>query len=318
MIKLKFKFCFVILIIATFGILLPVNTYALQNENLGREITESEYENLIKLGLNEETIKNLDTETFEKYKDFEIGEQTITTKYFKDVPIRTLSIVNQYKYIPIEVTEEEYNTSKINPERAASHETTYKKITLTITRHPNSMNISRIVVADLTWKQLPANKSYDVFALYATSGMLEKPTAYQHKEELAPSGDACTLNTTKTWTTTYSSSHPDWNTTGVLSAYKGVGISMQLDTRRTPCVYDLGMVFGFDKGYNFQIITSATPIENNSVTIRASYQHAQGTVSLSASKNYQFSTSGYGGVILFNNSSTASIYDGMGGVSDTL
>lgn len=318
MIKSKSKICFAILIIVTFAILSPVNTHALQNENLGGKITDSEYENLRKLGLNEETIKNLDIETFEKYKDFEIGEQAITTKYFKDVPIRTLSIVDQYKYIPVEVTEEEYKNSEPNLERAASHETTYKKLTLTITRHPNSMNTSRIVVADLTWKQLPANKSYDVFALYTTSGVFEMPTAYQHKEELAPSGDTCSLNTTKTWTTTYSSYHPDWNTTGFLSVYKGAGISMQLDTRRTPCTYDLGVVLGFDKGYNFQMITSATPGENNSVTIRASYQHAQGTVSLSASKNYQFSTAGYGGVILFNNSSTASIYDRMGGVSDTL
>jgi len=307
----------ILFLVTIFSIVLPLNTLALQNENVGRELTKEEYENLKTLGLNDDTIRNLDVVTFEKYKDFIAEEQVTETKYFKDVPIRTFTRGNEYRYIPIEVTEEEYNNADIQT-RGSSHETTYKKLTITLSHHPSSYNTSRIVVTDLTWKKIPANKSYDVYALYATSGTIAIPTAYQNKYELAPSGDVCALNTNKTWTTTYSSSHANWNTVGTLSIYNGAGISMEFDSRLTPCTYDLGMMVGVEKGYNFQMITSATPVGNNPVTIRASYQHAQGSVSLSASKNYQFSTSGYGGVILFNNSSTASIYDQMGGVSATL
>lgn len=297
---------------------IPVNTHALYNENIGREINGTEYKNLRNIGLNDDTIAGLDFETFNKYKDFVVEEQISTTKYFKDIPILTFSMRDEYRYIPVEITEEEYNNANVQTTYASTHETTYKKLTITLSNHPSSYDNTRIVVSDLTWKQIPANKSYDVFALYATSGTIEMPTAYQNKYELAPSGDVCALNTNKTWTTTYLPSHANWNTVGILSVYTGAGISMEFDHSLTPCVYDLGMIIGVEKGYNFQMITSALPVDGNSVTIRASYQHAQGTVSLSESKNYQFSTSGYGGVILFNNSNTAEVYDKMGGVSASL
>lgn len=316
--KIKLKFNFVTALIITLLVLSPFHVKALENDNIGREISETEYENLTRLGLNEDTIKHLSKEKFEEYKDFEIGEQIVTTKYFKDIPIELFSNDGKQRYVSVEISEDEYNNSNVNLPKSVSHDTSYKKLTLTLSRHSVVTNNSRAVVADLTWKKLPSTKSYDVFALYVTSGAMAKPTAYQHKVETIPTGDACVLNSTYKWTTTYGSNHSDWNTNGVLNVYKGAGISMQLDTRRTTCVYDLGMVIGFDKSYNFQMITTATPTDSNTVTIRASYQHAQQTVSLSESKNYNFSTSGYGGVIAFNNSSTASKYDRMGGVSDTL
>ncbi len=49
-------------------------------------------------------------------------------------------------------------------------------------------------------------------------------------------------------------------------------------------------------------------------TIYASYQHATSNVTLAQSKKYTLSAAGYGNVLLFN-SSVASKYDGMGGVS---
>ena len=57
---------------------------------------------------------------------------------------------------------------------------------------------------------------------------------------------------------------------------------------------------------------------SNALTVRASYQHAQSSVTLNESKNYDFSTNGYGGVIRFRSSTVAEKYDQMGGVSVTL
>lgn len=48
-------------------------------------------------------------------------------------------------------------------------------------------------------------------------------------------------------------------------------------------------------------------------TVYASYQHATSSISLTNSKKYTISRSGYGGVFLFN-SSVSNYYDAMGGV----
>ena len=52
-------------------------------------------------------------------------------------------------------------------------------------------------------------------------------------------------------------------------------------------------------------------------TVYASYQHAVSNTSLSVSRDYTISSSGYGNVFLFGTAGR-SIYDGMNGVSITL
>lgn len=53
---------------------------------------------------------------------------------------------------------------------------------------------------------------------------------------------------------------------------------------------------------------------NKGGTVYGSYQHAKKSISLSNSKKYTISRSGYGGVFLFKNG-YSEYYDGMGGVS---
>lgn len=48
--------------------------------------------------------------------------------------------------------------------------------------------------------------------------------------------------------------------------------------------------------------------------IYATYQHAQGTVTLAQSQNYTLSYNGLGKVVLFNSSDISNIYDEMSGV----
>lgn len=83
----------------------------------------------------------------------------------------------------------------------------------------------------------------------------------------------------------------------------------------------------FNNGFGVSMLLpkyDSTPVANQTFrvnkggTVYANYQHAQSSVTLNESKNYNFSTSGYGGVIKFNNSSVAGKYDQMGGVSVTL
>lgn len=70
-----------------------------------------------------------------------------------------------------------------------------------------------------------------------------------------------------------------------------------------------------NSGNNISI--TQTYILNGSGKLYASYQHATENVSLSNSKNYSISISGYGNVFLFN-SSVRNKYDAMGGVSITI
>lgn len=74
-------------------------------------------------------------------------------------------------------------------------------------------------------------------------------------------------------------------------------------------------------GVSLKLPTSAEKINiaqifniSNSGTVYASYQHAVKSISLSNSKKYSISRTGYGGVILFQNS-IQPYYDGMGGVN---
>ncbi len=78
-----------------------------------------------------------------------------------------------------------------------------------------------------------------------------------------------------------------------------------------------GVHYGVITGYKFSILNRAIA-SSNALTVRASYQHAQSSVTLNESKNYDFSTNGYGGVIRFRSSTVAEKYDQMGGVSVTL
>lgn len=301
---------------------LPFKVFALENVNIGRELTEKEYTNLSKIGLDDDQIKNLDINTFNEYKDFEVGEQEIVEKYFKEYEAYTPHATKVKQYITEEITEEEYNNASEISTYATTHETSYKKLSITLSKSSNlnEPNI-RVAEATLTWKKVPATKSYDVFGFYATTGGLaNNPTAMQTMTELAPNSNAECAVSSKNHLTTYATYHTNWNKkqqTAQLYNY-GNGISMKLDTNVTNCTNDLGMFFGTITGYKFSILNRAYPVNGGStVTIRASYQHAQSSVTLNESLNYDFSTSGYGGAIKFN-SSVASKYDQMGGVSATL
>lgn len=231
-----------------------LNIYA--TSDLKHELSETEYNNLINLGFDDELINNLSDEEIQKYKNYTVEKQVREVKYFKEVK-SPFPLADGEDYTNIEVSEEEYNKSP-QLTRRTTVETTYKKLELTLTL-PTS-DTKRMVLASLKWKKVPATKSYDVFALYSTSGRMNIPTAHQYMTELAPSSiNNCLLGDKVTHTTDYLPSNSNWNTKSAGIAYYGAGISMQLDTNITPCWHDFGLVTGQVQGYRFTMMTTATP-----------------------------------------------------------
>ena len=305
--------------------LLSQNVFAISNVNIGRELTNEEYNALNSFGLKDYLIENMSEDDFNYYSVQLLKKQAIEVKYYKEIEAPAFPIQNGPRYINIEISEEEYNMANEDEFRGTVHETSYKRLEIILSQLSSSMNNEILVLTYLNWKKVPSTKSHDVFALYATNGkLLNNYSASQRMKELAPDEqDNCRLNNYIYHTTNYGSNNNGWNIVpynpiAPLLGSLGEGISMKLNTTVSQCLYDAGTVFGEIKGYEFSLISRAVAGDNGHATIRASYQHAQSSVSFNDSKVYTYSTSGYGGVINFTNPITASKYDQMGGVSATI
>jgi hypothetical protein len=81
-----------------------------------------------------------------------------TTTYYGDL----LQIDNKFvNSITTEITEEEYNNASNNLPKSATVETTYKKLTSTITKNGSYYRYK----AELTWKLIPSVRSYDIIGI---------------------------------------------------------------------------------------------------------------------------------------------------------
>ena len=87
--------------------------------------------------------------------------EAMTTKYIKTT---TITRGNDIISIDEEVTKEEYDNSEkeIQIRASGTSETTYKRMTATITTYNSSMMKYRNY---LYWKQIPSNRSYDINAM---------------------------------------------------------------------------------------------------------------------------------------------------------
>lgn len=191
------------------------------------------------------------------------------------------------------ITEEEYES--INPNARTScgslcWETTYKKLQLEAST--TDANGGFKMITRCTWKQLPNIKSYDVIAVRWQNGTSSfSTTDYYAIQTYQQDSQVISLE--------YNLGNVNYNT-----ASNGLGLSMNLaDDATGP--------------HTLTLVTFGTVSSLGSVSFYHTYQHAQSTVSLTNSQAYTFSSSGLGGVLLFNSSTIQSKYDGMTGLSFT-
>lgn len=167
----------------------------------------------------------------------------------------------------------------------ATHETTYKRITI-LDIYLES-NTHRITVYT-QWLVTPATKSFDVTAMridggYVVDGTQDgtqvywKDGAYGH--------------------VTYA-----WNGTNIRKTDNGFGISMNL----------VNGASYFETDISANVVTTSSD-----AVAYGTYQHAVTDVTLNQSQSYTISHNGLGGVVNFTNS-VYNLYDGMAGVSISL
>lgn len=300
----------------------------------GVEIPENQYNSLIEIGLTKEQIDSMPQETYDTYGDIEILDSVTEEKFFRETTFK-----NYKKDITIveEITEYDYdneveadissllqNIRENNRDYSvtSSHETSYKKLTGTMMKTSTVYPNKRSVIATLTWKRIPAVKSYDIFAARTTNGLisLNSYSGSMTSTQMVPSGATCTYSGTQNFTSSYSYSNSAWNVQNSGVAHSGVGFTSLLKDKSTYCIYDAGLVYSYVTGYNASLtFNGAADTTNGQLTAYISYQHATTSVSYnSVYQAYTFSNSGLGHVIYFSNNTLMSSYDGMGGITLTL
>ena len=133
------------------------------------------------------------------------------------------------------------------------------------------------ITVSLVWLNNPVTRSYEVFAIRLTSGVsINGSVNFRQYSDNNGNGIVSTNCSKKTFS-------------------NGVGVSFKLSVYNNLESY---ITFNY----------------TGSGTIYSSYQHAITGVTLTQSKKYTLSSSGYGGTTLFDNS-VSGYYDGMSGVN---
>lgn len=201
------------------------------------------------------------------------------TKYYKTITYLVSSLNNNLS-VTYEITEDEYNTANIDEPKASSTvETTYKRMTTSITKNGNYYRYKNV----LYWKNIPSTRSYDIIGIGHFSTVKVHGSTHFSQYYCLTSGSCYTTTT---------------NYPQIFSV--GAGTSFLLPTGN---LSTLKQTFYFDVEKN----TSLTLISQEAY---GDYSHATSSISLNNSKKYSV---GYGGIVLQN-----SIYNYYDSISETL
>ena len=301
-----------------------------------------EYNNLLSQGFTEEQIFNMDKEEFERNKNLKGELMAIDIKYvettytyrpndFATASINNIDDTTLISVVNREITEEEYNnipedmntlmmTNDTNPDIV---ETTYKKITTTITYLSNGRYRFR---NDLVWKIMPSNRSYDVFAIGTNSAVSEPVNGTEYAKTSYTVKDSCVLSSTS-----YSNTHSsNWKKLAT-----GYGVSFKIPSNSTK-TYTWNGLQGttypckdnptFPPLYGSKTATlDVTSLSSymyyevakvgSSTTLSAfgTYQHSVQSISLSVSLDFGISITGNVGGTLTMTADVSSKFDGMAG-----
>lgn len=270
----------------------------------GAQLTKEQYNYLLNY-FSADTLNTMSTDMIANLKKANKLKSTKTTKYIRmDTDIIDGKITAQED---TEVSKDEYDSSpSIKPIKDIgllysysgntgnpTHETTYKRISIEIVTGA-SVSVKYVTLTNV-WKQIPEYKSFDVLAVSPGSKTMQINTSTTLMSGYQK-WDGNIINYDKN-----SKNFKRGNGTGLW--YKGVSLSQDL-VDATKYSLENSMTVQFMNG-------------DLTFSARGCYQHAQGNISLSQSQNYTFSSSGMGGLLLFN-SSVAKYYDDTQGVQDTL
>ncbi len=278
-----------VLLTTFLGFICSLNVFAkniFYTNEVGVEMTELEYNKMVSI-FSERYVKTLSQEQFDKLKDGNIIDNNAV--YEKT------TYVNGQVYGVELITEEDYNKApdaKVSEAGVAPLdgdynyvETTYKRLGGTLI---DSGNSKFMIIGALSWKKIPYCRSYDVFAFRYNHFSY---TSFIGTQDYYVGDNYATIN--------YDTSSP-----GYKMASNGNGVSMNLVDGSNITGYELTIVsdlyvnsIGYSRAHAY-----------------VAYQHAQSDVTRDQSKSYTFDISGYGNVVLFNNSTVASKYDKMAGV----
>lgn len=254
---------------------------------VGVEMTELEYNKMLKI-YSDRYVSYMSQELFDSLKDCNIISNEVV--YHKSLYDRDGKLIDE-EYI----SEEEYNeapssnaSSAINPISSESDyvETSYKKLMGVVTEIASRRYA---MIGSLSWKKVPATRSYDVFAY-----------RFNHLSYKGFAGEQAYYKSGTFNRIAYDTSSP-----GYKYFDNGAGVSMNL-------------VDGSDvTGYELSVVTDLTANAPSNIVqghVYITYQHAQSNLSREDSKNYVLSAGGLGNVLLFNSSSIGKKYDAMGGL----
>lgn len=253
-----------------------VSAEAYYTNNYGVEMSEEEYNHMLEI-YSERRTGYITQEEFDSLKDSEIVSRDVT--YSKDI------YVNGEYFVTEEVSEEEYENldGSIQVYATGYVETSYKKLVATVS---NIGSYHQLICA-LSWKQIPAYRSYDVFAF-----------RLNHFNYSNFSGEQLYFIGSTAYRINYTTASE-----GYKSFSNGAGVSMNLKDGSNITGYEL--TIGARLTFNSYNYTQAHAY--------VSYQHAQANVSRAQSMNYTLDIAGYGNVVYFA-SGVAGYYDQMTGV----
>lgn len=248
------------------------------------QMTEAEYNKLASI-FSDLKIATISQEEFDKYVNANIVSQNAIYQ-------KTTSINGVITSVE-EVSKEEYENASSIPNTcgpqtrandSAFYETSYKRLNVTLFDGGSFFDL----ICDLSWKQVPLIRSYDVFAFLLSHFNYAAVSGVQFYETSAGIGQV----------------NYNMNSAGYKSFSNGAGMSMNL-------------VDGSNiTGYELTLTAELTINSYNYSTAHAwiSYQHAQTDVTRAQSMDYYLSIAGLGNVIQHNSTAIEDIYDGMSGV----
>ena len=284
----------------------------------------------------------MDEEEFERNKDVEGDVVAVDTKYIKTTYIykqpndslllRTNS-VNNFVLLGIYnevITEQEYNAADddnysiiVNDVNPSIVETTYKKLTTTITYLSNTKRYR--FKNDLVWKKMPSNRSYDNFGIAINNSVVEVVSGSEYFKTTYNREDKCLL-TNKLETIT----NAKW-----AKGATGYGLSFKLpnDTTKTYSWNDLaGNPYPCNDGDPFPgyIGNKTVPLNVTSISsymyfdvvkvgstsplsAYGSYQHSVKSISLDIAMSFEITIKGSVGGVFSMSPSIAENFDKMSG-----
>jgi hypothetical protein len=258
----------------------------------GVEMTEEEYNTIVNK-LSETRALTLTEEQFDFFLQGTVVDSN--TLYLETISNQNGILSERY------ITEEEYNLAPeeniavclpnivINGIKSNDYgyiETTYKRLNVSLTDYGNN-NFD--VFGSLTWKKVPACRSYDIFAFRTNYMSYSNPSGIQ----------SYFTSPTNFTNITYNTSSSGYN-----SDTNGAGFSMNLKDGSNITKYEMTLWADL----------SITNFNYSTAHVYTTYQHAQTDLTQAQSKSYTFSAGGLGDVVYFSNTTIRNKYDGMAGI----